>query len=220
MSDAVWYYAVGEEQRGPVADADLAMLIGRGEMGPDTLVWRDGMSGWAAARTSLPGALVPQSWVDALPASGGGAPVFGGQAASNQAAADAGAGTWQGDYYHPTQFVDVIKTVFSRYVGFKGRARRSEYWYWVLFVVLASIALALIDGAIFGFDESDVAVVGPLFSLATFIPSLAVGFRRMHDTGRSAWWLLLGLIPLIGSIILIFWFAKRGDEGDNQYGPA
>lgn len=217
MSDAAWYYAVGGEQRGPASTDDVALLIGRGEIGPDTLVWREGMSEWAAARASLPGSMVPQSWVDGMsaPATGGATPPGFGQTSN-----DGGAAYAAGATYHPTQFADVIRTVFGRYVQFRGRARRSEYWYWILFIVLVSIALAVVDGVIFGFDESDLAVLGPLFSLGTFLPSLAVGFRRMHDLGRSAWWLLLALIPLIGSLILIYWFAQRGDEGDNQYGPA
>jgi uncharacterized membrane protein YhaH (DUF805 family) len=223
MSDAAWYYAVGSEQRGPVSTDDIALLIGRGEIGPHTLMWREGMSEWGAARASLPGSMVPQSWVDGLSASPTAPrpPQLGEQAHASAGSDGMGDPGFGGDAtYHPTQFADVIRTVFGRYVQFRGRARRSEYWYWILFVVLVSIALAIVDGFIFGFDENDLAVLGPLFSLGTFLPSLAVGFRRMHDLGRTAWWLLIGFIPLIGSLILIYWFAQRGDEGDNQYGPA
>jgi uncharacterized membrane protein YhaH (DUF805 family) len=219
MSDAVWYYAAGNEQQGPLSEADVAIAIGRGEITADTLVWREGMQGWAAARTSLPGNLVPQSWADSLPpAIGAGVGGAFGQAAAAMAPSYANGDA--GGYFHPTSFVDVVKTVFNRYVQFSGRARRSEYWYWVLFIVAVSIVLSVIDGIIFGFETTDLAIIGPLFSLATFIPSLGVAFRRMHDTGRSAWWLLIALIPLVGTIILIVWFAKRGDEHDNQYGPA
>jgi uncharacterized membrane protein YhaH (DUF805 family) len=163
--------------------------------------------------------LVPQSWADSLPpAIGAGVGGAFGQAAAAMAPSYANGDA--GGYFHPTSFVDVVKTVFNRYVQFSGRARRSEYWYWVLFIVAVSIVLSVIDGIIFGFETTDLAIIGPLFSLATFIPSLGVAFRRMHDTGRSAWWLLIALIPLVGTIILIVWFAKRGDEHDNQYGPA
>ena len=215
MSDVSWFYAIGEEQRGPVDEAALEGLIRDGEVGPETLVWRDGMEGWAAARSSLPGGLIPQSWVDALPPTRQAPPPM------HDGASAYGAGDQaSGAYDHPTQFVDVIRTVFSRYVLFQGRARRSEYWYWVLFIVLGSIALAFVDGAVFGFEMDDVAVLGPLFSLGTFLPSLAVGVRRAHDTGRSGWWLLLALIPIIGTVILIIWFAQRGEEGPNRFGPA
>ena len=203
MEDVVWYYAEGNEQKGPVSEEDVADLIARGTIRADTLVWRDGMETWAPARSSLPGALIPQGWVDALPPMAPTGAAYGGD-----------------DYYHPTAFADVIKTALARYVQFQGRARRSEYWYWVLFIVLVSIGLALVDGAIFGFDETDIAVFGPIFSLATFVPSLSVGFRRMHDIGRTAWWLLIGLIPIIGTIIIIYWFVQPGQPNDNQYGPA
>lgn len=225
MTDAVWHYAVGNEQIGPADEAELAVAIGRGEIGPDTLVWREGMQDWSAARATLPGNLVPQSWADSLPPSIGAGTVasVGAGGTFQDGQSDTAYGQPHGDmggYFHPTIFGDVIKTVFNRYIRFSGRARRSEYWYWILFILLGSLGLSVIDGFIFGFGENDGGVLGPLFSLATIVPSLAVGFRRMHDTGRSAWWLLLGLIPLVGAIILIVWFAKRGDEHDNQFGPA
>lgn len=214
MSDAVWYYAQGGEQRGPVSEEDLSTLVRRGEVGPDTLVWRDGMEQWAAARSSLPGSMIPQGWVDGLSAPAQ-------QGFGQPTRIETGdSGFEHSDTYHPTQFADVIRTVFSRYVKFSGRARRSEYWYWVLFLILVSIALAIIDGMIFGFEQNDAAILGPIFSLGTFLPSLGVAFRRMHDLGKSAWWLLIGFIPLIGSLVLIYWFAQRGDEGPNRFGPA
>ena len=216
MSEAVWFYAMGSEQRGPLDEAGMALAIGRGELGPETLVWRQGMGDWAAARTSLPGSLMPQSWADGLQRSVG----MGGRTLpSAQRDVDGSAGAGSG-YHHPIVFADVMRTVFSRYVLFQGRARRSEYWYWLLGIVLVSIALATIDGLIFGFEQDSVAVLSPLWSLATFLPSLGVAFRRLHDTGRSAWWLLIGFIPLLGFIVLIYWLAKRGDPGDNRYGPA
>lgn len=207
MTDAVWYYAVANEQQGPVTEDELASLIEQGTVRADTLVWREGMESWADAKSTVPGVLIPQSWVDALSPMASSSTPQGGYA-------------YSGQVHHPTTFLDVIQTVFSRYVQFSGRARRSEYWYWVLFIVLASIAFAFVDGAIFGFEETDLAIVGPIFSLATFIPSLAVGFRRMHDIGRTAWWLLIGFIPIIGPLVIIYWFVQRGQPNDNQYGPA
>ena len=212
IGEVLWYYAVEGERRGPVKEEEIPTIIRRGEIGPETLVWREGMEEWGTARSSLPGAMVPQSWVDGMSA-----PVPPPSESNWEQGSTSGG---QGSYYHPTQFGDVISTVLGRYVAFEGRARRSEYWYWILFVVLVSIALAFVDGLMFGFDEEDIAVLGPLFSLGTFLPSLAVAFRRMHDLGRSAWWLLLGFIPVIGTLILIYWFAQRGDAHDNDYGPA
>lgn len=104
--------------------------------------------------------------------------------------------------------------VLTNYVGFQGRARRKEYWMFVLFNIIISIVLGIIE-AIIGTNQ----VLAFIYSLAILLPSLAVAFRRLHDTGKSGWWLLIGLIPLIGSIILLVFFCTDSDANDNQYGP-
>jgi uncharacterized membrane protein YhaH (DUF805 family) len=106
-------------------------------------------------------------------------------------------------------FVDAVKTCLMKYVGFEGRARRSEYWWWVLFLVVVSVVLAAVGAH----------MLGNVFSLATLLPSLAVGARRLHDIGKSGWWQLLALIPLIGWLVLIYW-AVQPSDGDNDHGPA
>jgi len=111
----------------------------------------------------------------------------------------------QGD--NKMNFGDSIKTCFSNYANFNGRAARPEFWWFVLFLFLASLALNMVSGMLSG-----------LFSLATLVPSLAVGARRLHDTNRSGWWQLLGLIPVIGWIVLIVFCAQPGETEDNQYG--
>jgi uncharacterized membrane protein YhaH (DUF805 family) len=126
---------------------------------------------------------------------------------------------------------DAVRSVFAKYATFEGRARRAEYWWFILFTIIVSAILGVIDGALFGysvttetgegmaaFDVRSVGVLAPIWSLATLIPTLAVSARRLHDTGRSGWWLLIMLIPLIGAIVLIVWFASRGTPGTNQYG--
>ncbi len=110
-------------------------------------------------------------------------------------------------------FGQAIASGFSNYVNFSDRAIRSEYWYWVLFVCLAEVVTSIIDYAI-GFQ-----VTTGLFGLAVILPGLAVSVRRLHDLDRTGWWLLLGFIPLIGSIILIVWFCTRGTPGPNRFGP-
>ncbi|MFY9892881.1 MAG: DUF805 domain-containing protein [Xanthobacteraceae bacterium] len=110
-------------------------------------------------------------------------------------------------------FGQAISSGFSNYVNFSDRAIRSEYWYWVLFVCLAEVVTSIIDYAI-GFQ-----VTTGLFGLAVILPGLAVSVRRLHDLDRTGWWLLLGFIPLIGSIILIVWFCTRGTPGPNRFGP-
>jgi len=110
-------------------------------------------------------------------------------------------------------FTQAISSGFSNYVNFAGRAIRSEYWYWVLFVVIASIVASIID-AVLG-----IRLFNPIFGLAILLPSIAIGVRRLHDIDRSGWWLLLNFIPLIGAIVLIIWFCSRGTEGANRFGP-
>lgn len=104
-------------------------------------------------------------------------------------------------------FVDAIKSGFSNYVGFSGRASRSAYWYWVLFVVLASIGLSIISETLSG-----------LFSLGVLLPGIAVGTRRLHDVGRSGWWQLLSLTG-IGILVLLYW-AVQPSEGQNHFSEA
>ncbi len=110
-------------------------------------------------------------------------------------------------------FVDAIKSGFNNYVGFSGRACRSEYWFWLLFWVLAAIVATVIDAAL------GLGFVSALVALGLFLPSLAVAIRRLHDLDKSGWWILLSLIPLIGAIILIVWFCTKGTTGPNRFGP-
>ena len=111
-------------------------------------------------------------------------------------------------------FADAISTGFSKYATFSGRAARPEYWYWVLFTVLVGIALTivqLIGGRALGM------VLRGLFDLAVLIPSIAVGVRRLHDTDRSGWWLLLSFVPVVGWIILLVWYCQAGTPAANRF---
>jgi len=102
--------------------------------------------------------------------------------------------------------------VLKKYADFNGRARRKEFWMFFLFNLIVAIVLGVIDSMI------GIPVLGLIYSLGVLLPSLAVGARRLHDTGKSGWWLLLGLIPLVGLILIIFW-VMDSNPGDNQYGP-
>ena len=110
-------------------------------------------------------------------------------------------------------FVDSIKLGFSNYVNFTGRACRSEYWYWILFVFIGFVVAEIIDAL------TGKPIFYTLFSLAVIIPNIAIGVRRLHDLDRSGWWLLLSFIPLVGAIILIIWFCGKGTDGPNRFGP-
>ena len=104
--------------------------------------------------------------------------------------------------------------VLKKYAVFSGRSRRKEYWMFVLINLVVALVINIIEGRV-----GSPAIIGTIYSLAVLIPSLAVGIRRLHDTGRSAWWLLIALIPLLGAIVLIVFLAKDSDPGENQYGP-
>lgn len=106
--------------------------------------------------------------------------------------------------------------VLGQYVDFAGRARRKEYWMFTLVSVVISIVLAIIDSALFEFQ---IGVLGLLYSLAVLLPTLAVSVRRLHDTGRTGWWVLIALIPIIGTIVLIVFMVMDGERHPNAYGP-
>ncbi|WP_068546438.1 DUF805 domain-containing protein [Thalassotalea crassostreae] len=110
-------------------------------------------------------------------------------------------------------------TVLKRYATFRGRSRRSEYWFFTLFNVLISFGLAFIDGMVGSFDaNSGVGMLSGFYTLAIIIPSIAVAVRRLHDTERTGWWLLLLLIPLIGPLVILFFMVSNGNSGANEYG--
>ncbi|MEO5587842.1 MAG: DUF805 domain-containing protein [Novosphingobium sp.] len=115
-------------------------------------------------------------------------------------------------------FQESIKTCFSKYVTWKGRASRSEFWFFVLFFFGGVIVSSVIDRALGTGSANGVGIVYAIFVLATFLPYLAVLVRRLHDTGRSGWWYWIALIPLVGVILLIVWFAAKGTTGSNEYG--
>lgn len=106
----------------------------------------------------------------------------------------------------------------QRYIQFTGRAGRAEFWYYILVYILIIIGLRVIDGILFGVTAGN-GVLTWLFWLFSIMPNLAIGARRLHDTGRSGWWLLLSLIPIIGLIVLLIWFISRGQPDSNEYGP-
>ncbi|MFQ1921527.1 DUF805 domain-containing protein [Aeromonas veronii] len=105
-------------------------------------------------------------------------------------------------------------SVLKQYAVFSGRARRTEYWMFVLCNVIVMLLLGMVDKLIGGNNE----LISSIYSLAVLLPSLAVAARRLHDTDRSAWWLLLGLIPIIGTLVLIYFMVSNGQQGPNRFG--
>lgn len=121
-------------------------------------------------------------------------------------------------------FSQSIKSVFSKYADFSGRATRSEYWYFYLFnfLVVMVYYIALFAMLVSGSRDSSAAgylsVMFIIYALVMTIPSLAVTVRRLHDTGHSGWWIFLNLIPVIGSIVLFIWFITDSYPDTNEYG--
>ncbi len=111
-------------------------------------------------------------------------------------------------------FGDAVKSGFEHYAKFDGRASRPAYWWWILFVFLVGIAVDIIGLALHG-----VPVTSAIVGLALLLPNLSVSIRRLHDTGRTGWWILIGLVPLIGFIVLLIFYLQPSDQGANQYGP-
>lgn len=107
--------------------------------------------------------------------------------------------------------------VLREFATFSGRARRREYWMFVLVNLGAALVAALLDQLLFG---GDTAVISGLYALAVLVPGLAVAVRRLHDTGRSGWWLLISLVPLVGGIVLFVFLVLDSDPGPNAYGPS
>lgn len=119
-------------------------------------------------------------------------------------------------YTREVGYVEALKLFFANYIKFEGRSNRGEYWKAVLMIILASLVLGLVDGMMMG--AGGVPFLGMIFSLITLVPGIAIGVRRLHDIGKTGWLLLIGLIPLVGAIILIVFFAKKPDPAPNQYG--
>ena len=107
---------------------------------------------------------------------------------------------------------EAIQSVFQKYAVFTGRARRSEYWYWTLFNICVSMLIYAVA------SYAKMPILSSIWAIAVFIPSLAVAIRRLHDIGKSGYYYLFVLIPIVGPIILIIWFTKDSEEDTNEYG--
>ena len=106
-------------------------------------------------------------------------------------------------------YIEVLK----KYVEFSGRAHRTEYWMFFLINFVITFAIGMVEGAL-----GSPGVLGGLYALAVLLPALGVSVRRLHDTGRTGWWLLILLIPLIGPIVILVFLVLDSEAGDNQYG--
>lgn len=116
-------------------------------------------------------------------------------------------------------FMTAVRTCLSKYVDFSGRARRSEFWYFVLFTFIVGIVASILDTVLgTDYDTGSGGLISTVTSLGLLLPQLAVGARRLHDINKSGWWQLIGIIPIIGWILVIVWFATDTKSGDNRFG--
>ncbi len=189
-----WHYAWQGQSHGPVDEEALEDLIRAGRVRADTLIWSEGMTNWEPAGNHFSfgqnnGAASPP-------------PMPGRNAAT-------GSGLYSGA--PARSFGEAIKVCFKKYATFKGRASRSEYWWFMLFVWLISIVGAVLEGTM----GNDGAAISGLISLATFLPSLSAQIRRLHDTGRSGWWVGGFYIAMIlGGGLIGATVAMSGSSGE------
>lgn len=199
-----YYIANNGQQIGPF---DVQDLLANG-LNQSSLVWCEGMANWLPA-TQVPE--VAQLFNQAPPVVPPAQP-YGYQQQQQYQQQQYQQGYQQQQQYNQYQpngyqqypqsmgFGEAIKVCFSKFADFDGRASQAEFWWFVLFTFIVSLLT-------YGFG-----------CIVTFLPSLAVGSRRLHDTGRSGWFQLLSIIPFVG-LILLYWWAISGDQGTNQYGP-
>ena len=187
-----WYYAVEGSSVGPVDQAEFDALVAAGTIRSDTLVWQEGMEDWLpygrADQTSAQASAPPRA-----PLSDAGDP----------ARADA------------NTFVGAFKDAIARYVDFKTRSTRSQFWWFMLWSVIISIAASAVDIALGMGDSGPVSL---LASLAILLPVLAVTIRRLHDIGRTGWWVLIQFVPIVGFIVIVVFACTKSQEGPNEWG--
>jgi uncharacterized membrane protein YhaH (DUF805 family) len=109
----------------------------------------------------------------------------------------------------------------KKYADFSGRARRREYWFFVLFNIIISVVLSVCDAVMGTYNAAvGIGILTGIYTLAVLIPGIAVSVRRLHDTGRSGWWLLIVLVPLVGALVLLIFMLIDSQPGQNAYGPS
>ena len=122
-------------------------------------------------------------------------------------------------------FGEAVRLFFKNYTNFQGRSRRAEYWWPMLMYVIVYVAFLIISGIGSAMGDLGVILIAiaglayVVFGIAIIVPMFAVTFRRLHDTDKIAWWMLISFIPLVGGIVLLIFTVMEGTKGTNKYGP-
>jgi uncharacterized membrane protein YhaH (DUF805 family) len=212
LSKNGWYYVSDTNRIGPVEQTEIDRLIATGHILGGTLIWREGLDGWEPASDHF--AVTKAVSPPPIPAS---PPPF--RQAQFQSP-NANTATDQYGIYvgaPPRGFGEAISTCMNKFVTFSGRASRSEYWYFALFVFLVSIVCSILDGAFSPGYRQEMGVFQGISSLVFLLPNLAVTVRRLHDTDRSGWWiggfwLALVVFGVIAALIMNTGSAGRNPE--------
>lgn len=208
MSDQYFIFS-NNSQSGPFPLEEIKQRLQFGELSAQTLVWQTGMTDWVPISNIIPGAAA------AHPFPPSNIPVF---ANPGEQAIDFA--NHKFERYGP---VSATKKVLSNYVNFNGRATRSEYWFFVLAMFIIYSLIFIIDTiAIVGKNQflALVSVFLNLLSLGLLLPSLAVAVRRLHDIGKSGWYIFMYLIPLVGPFIVLYYYICDSQRGRNQWGQS
>lgn len=190
MADEAWYYVNAGAQAGPVSGDQIRALVASGVVVRETLVWHSGLPEWQpVGYTALAAGLPPP--VGAFgsgyqPSPGGYSPEFPGAYARAPSPG----------------FGDAIRICVAKYVVWAGRATRSEFWWFYLFGLLASMGASILDTVLIGRGPASTPI-STLVGLGLFLPQLSVYVRRLHDTDRSAWWMLQPVGCFLGGIVLV-----------------
>lgn len=211
----VWHFVEDGKRAGPYTEEEMRSFVRQGRVRSETLVWCDGMTDWMPLHLSKGAALLlaSEGTVSAPPVPGRAysethdTSARGSFGRTDGAAGLAGPGK-------PMVFFEAISSCFNKYVQFSGRASRSEYWYFWLFGLICSALSDMVEGR----GQYGVGALSGLIALALVLPQLAVTARRLHDTDRSGWWMLLWLIPIIGWIVILVFLCQRPTPGQNRFG--
>lgn len=203
--------------QGPYTAEEMKTKIYSGELSREKMVWHDSMSAWSRASETeladyfskrpppLPHVPVPKATIGT-----------GSYSVTQHHSAISKPEGNTATYAAPSRgFFEAISICFSKYATFSGRASRSEYWYWILFSSFAQLLIGIFEAS--SNPYRDPSVLGSLILSALVCPSFAVGARRLHDIGRSGWWQLIAIIPLLGWILLLVFNCTRGEDERTIY---